>query len=288
MIHHSKLSMLLLVVISLAAHSQNIVPTAAEFLLTNPSPEANAQGGTSVSRITDDAYAISFNPAHLGFSSAQSNATFSFYPTKTDWRTGLGLPDLTYNSYVASAGINLENYLSVPVSVGVAYSRVDLAYGKWNWIRAGNPDSILITFYPEEHNDAYSIGFGFDTGIQVAVGITFRRIESNLVDYGSGLSVRITNSSLWSHDFGFLVNIPVIDLIAKKNQILPNISPFCNLSFGSALKNVGDKMLYVDESREALPRTISVGTTMEFGCHDYVKANPTCWDCHVVPKGAGT
>jgi len=21
-------------------------------------------------------------------------------------------------------------------------------------------------------------------------------------------------------------------------------------------------------------------------CHDYVKASPNCWDCHVVPKGA--
>ena len=56
------------------------VHTAVPFLLINSSPEASGQGGASISRITDDPYAINFNPAHLGFSSIQTNTMISFYP----------------------------------------------------------------------------------------------------------------------------------------------------------------------------------------------------------------
>jgi len=74
------------------------VSTAVPFLLINSSPDANGQGCTSISRISDDPYAINFNPAHLGLSSTQTNAMFSFYPTKTLWLPGLGLEDLTFNA----------------------------------------------------------------------------------------------------------------------------------------------------------------------------------------------
>ena len=249
-------------IISITANSQtNGGSTAVPFLLFNQSPEANAQGCTSVSRITDDAYAINFNPAHLGFSSAQTNAMFSFYPTKTDWLPELGLPDLTFNSYVLSGGINLEKYLSIPLSLGVAYSRVDMNWGTFS--RTSDSPEITNTYNAEEYNNAYSVGVGLDIGVRLALGITFRKIDSDL---------GTASASAWSDDYGFLIDVPMVDLVAKKSEIITGIAPICNLSFGTALTNVGGKISYIDPVQaDPLPRTISVGTTVEIG----IKYSPT-------------
>ncbi len=271
MIHHGKLTLLLFVMLPLAAHSQ-FVSTAVPFLEINSSPEANAQGCTSISRISDDPYAINFNPAHLGFSSEQTNVTYSFYPTKTQWFPSFGLPDFTFNSYAASGGINFEKYLSLPLSLGVAYSRVDLNYGMINRTGITSPD-INDTYNSEEHNNAYSIGFGLDMGVRVAVGFTLRKITSNLGSYTIGNSLElytIGTTSAWSEDYGLLIDVPIVDLVAKKSELLPGIAPLCDVSFGTALTNVGDKMTYIAQA-DALPRTITVGTTIDLG----IKYAPT-------------
>jgi len=240
------------------------VSTAVPFLLINSSPDANGQGCTSISRISDDPYAINFNPAHLGLSSTQTNAMFSFYPNKTLWLPGLGLEDLTFNAFVFSGGINLEKYTTWPVSIGIAYSRVDLNLGQFN--RTSSSPDIVSTFTGEEHHDAMSVGFGLDLGVRLAIGITFRRIESKLADFGAGQEQGSGSASAWSHDFGFLINVPIIDLTAKKSELIPGIAPLFDLSVGSALTNVGGKMAYIDKAEaDPLPRTISIGTTIELG-----------------------
>jgi hypothetical protein len=245
------------------SQSTDIVTTAVPFLLISSSPEANGQGCTSVSRISDDPYAINYNPAHLGFSSAQTNVMFSFYPTKTDWLPGLGIKDLTYNSLALSGGINLEKYVSVPLSIGVAYSRVDLNLGTFNRISPISPN-IAGTFTGKEHSDAFSIGVGVDIGIKLAMGLTFRNIESNFSDPGSEQGS--SNASAWSHDYGLLINIPIADLACNKSEILSGVAPIFDLSFGSALTNVGEKMFYIDKAQaDPLPRNISIGTAFEIG-----------------------
>jgi hypothetical protein len=153
--------------------------TAVPFLLISSSPEANGQGTTSVSRQTDDPFVVNYNPAHLG--GIQNNFSFSFYPTKTNWLPGLGLNDITYNSFVFSGGTNLEEYLSIPLSMGVAYSRVDLNLGTFN---TTGPQIDRIP-NGEEHNNAFSLGVGLDIGVKLAIGITFRRIEYNFADAGA-------------------------------------------------------------------------------------------------------
>jgi hypothetical protein len=243
---------------------QSVPSTAVPFLLINPSPDANGQGCTSISRVSDDPYAINLNPAHLGLSSAQTNAMFSFYPTKTLWLPGLGLDDITFNAIVFSGGINLEKYTTLPVSIGIAYSRVDLNLGPFN--RTSSSPDIVGTFTGEEHHDALSAGFGLDLGVRLAIGITFRRIESNLADFGAGQEQGSGSASAWSHDFGLLINVPLIDLVAKKSELITGIAPLFDLSVGSALTNVGGKMTYIDKAQaDPLPRNISVGTTIELG-----------------------
>jgi hypothetical protein len=250
---------------------QSAIATAVPFLLINPSPDANGQGCTSISRISDDPYAINLNPAHLGFSSIQTNTMFSFYPNKTLWLPGLGLDDLTFNAFVISGGINLDKYTSWSVSIGIAYSRVDLNLGTFYRTFAG-PD-IVGTFTGEEHHDALSIGFGFDLGVRLAIGITFRRIESNLGDFGAGQERGTGNSSAWSRDYGLLINVPLVDLVAKNSELIPGITPIFDLSLGTALTNTGDKMIYIDRAQtDPLPKTISLGTSLEFGLR-YARTN---------------
>ncbi|MBN1397014.1 MAG: hypothetical protein JXA06_03180 [Bacteroidetes bacterium] len=233
-----------------------ITTTAVPFLLISPSPEANGQGCTSVSRISDDPYAIYFNPAHLGISSIQNNVMFSFYPSKTMWLPGLGINDLTYNTLVLSGGANLEEYLSLPLSIGIGYSRVNLDLGKFVVTTAESSDGVG-TSNSEEHSDAFSLGAGLDFGIKVALGITFRKTESNLVGLGA---------SAWSRDYGLLIEVPVTELINKEFELMTGIAPICNLSFGSALTNIGDKIKYMDANQaDPLPRNISIGASMEIG-----------------------
>ena len=243
---------------------QSVVSTAVPFLLINPSPEANGQGCTSISRISDDPYAINLNPAHLGLSSTQTNAMFSFYPTKTIWLPGLGLDDLTFNAFVISGGINLDKYTSLPVSIGIAYSRVDLNLGTF-YRTSYNPD-IVGTFKDEEHHDALSVGFGLDLGVRFAIGITFRKIESNLADFGVGQEQGEGSGSSWSRDYGLLINVPIVDLVSKKSELMTGITPIFDLSFGTALTNIGHKMIYIDKAQaDPLPRNISIGTSIELG-----------------------
>ena len=244
---------------------QSVVSTAVPFLRISTSPEANGQGSTSVSRMTDDNYSIITNPAHLGLSSLQSNVSISYYPTKTGWLPSLGIQDLTINTLALNGGINLKEYFDCPLSVGFAYSRVDLNLGAFN--RTFSSPEIIGTFHGEEHADAISIGVGADFGIKVALGITFRKIESNLASFSEGYG----NSSAWSRDYGLLVNVPVTKLVVENIEIVPQIAPVCEISFGSALTNVGEKIVYVDQAQaDPLPKNISMGTSLEFGLK-YIK-----------------
>jgi hypothetical protein len=262
---HIKATLLLIVLISVAAHSQGIISTAAEFLLIAPSPETNAQGTSSVSRITDDAYAVHFNPAQLGFSSTQTNATFACYPSQIRWKPDYALDDLTYNSYVLSGGINLEKYCCLPISVGVAYSHIVLDYGIMSRTLENSPE-IIGTFDSEEHANAYSVGVGIDLGVRLALGFTLRKIESNLNSFTAENEQGSGSASLWSHDYGLLMDFPITNWVAKNSKVLPDITPLCDVSFGTALTNVGDKMAYIDPAQaEPLSRTMTVGLTAELG-----------------------
>ena len=237
------------------AIAQNVVTTAVPFLLISSSPEANGQGTASVSRQTDDPFSVNYNPAHLG--GMQNNFSVSFYPTKTNWLPGLGLKDLTYNSYVFCGKTNVKDYISVPLSIGIAYSRVDLNLGTFNQTSPTGPD-VIDTFHGEEHNDALSLGVGWDIGIKLAMGITFRRIVSNLE---GGV-----NASAWSRDYGLLMNVPIADLISRKPEFMTGIAPLFDFSFGTALTNIGGTISYVDNAQaDPLPRNISIGTSIDIG-----------------------
>lgn len=263
MIYNSRSFFVMMTTLVLFSFNTLAQTTAVPFLLISSSPESNGQGTTSVSRQTDDPFVVNYNPAHLG--GMQNNFSVSFYPTKTSWLPGLGLKDLTYNSYVFCGGTNLKEYLSVPLSIGLAYSRVDLNLGTFYRTSSSGPD-VISTFNAEEHNDALSIGLGLNLGVRLALGITFRNIESNLGNAGTANEIGSGKASAWSRDYGFLLDIPVIELAANEATLTNDIKPIFNISFGSALTNIGGKMTYIDKAQaDPLPRNISIGTSIEMG-----------------------
>ena len=87
-----------------------------------------------------------------------------------------------------------------------------------------------------------------DIGIKVAMGITFRDIESNLSDAGAGNGQGSGSASDWSRDYGLLIDVPVVELINKEPELMTGIAPIFDLSFGSAVTNIGKKMIYIDRA----------------------------------------
>lgn len=257
---------MLILFISCHALAQiSVVTTGVPFLLISPSPEANGQGCNSVSRITDDPFAINFNPAHLGLSSFQNYIMISFYPTKTNWLPGFGFDDLTFNTTVLSCGFNLEKYTDLPLSIGVAYSKIYLDYGTFT-LTLYNP-TRFGTYHPEEHNDALSLGIGINLIAKIALGVTFRNIESNLAPFGIGQEGGRAHASGQTQDYGILVCLPLKEIFTKEWELAPGISPIFDLSFGSALTNVSEKkMVYIDKAQaDPFPRNISLGTAIDIG-----------------------
>lgn len=239
--------------------------TSVPFLLFNPSPEGNGQGAITVARMSDDPYAVISNPAHLGMSSAQTNVAFGFYLTKSSAPLLFGLEDFSYNATVVSCGLNLGEWIARPLSIGIAYSRVKLDLGTYNRTGPSRPE-VIGTFDMEEHADAISIGAGVDLGVRLALGMTFRRIISNLAPFGAGNEAGSGSAKAWSYDYGLLLDIPVPRILKKDPEIFPGIVPVFDVSLGTALTNVGGKLVYIDPAQgDPLPRAISLGATIELG-----------------------
>jgi hypothetical protein len=240
-------------------------------LLISASPESNGQGCTSVSRITDDPFAINSNPAHLGISSFKTGGIIGFYPSTSKAPLGSGFDDFTYNSYVLTGGINLEDYVGMPISIGFAYTRVYLDLG--TFVRMGDIDPTpLGTFQAEEHSDAFSFGIGLDINLKLAAGVTFRRTVSNFSPFGSAREYWVGIASIWSGDIGILIYAPIVDIVNIEYELIPKTVPIIDISFGTAYNNIGRKLTYIDEAQsDPLPRSLSMGITLEFG----IKLNKT-------------
>ena len=63
----------------------------------------------------------------LGLNSRETNFSFAFYPQKLEAKT-LGYE---YQSYAINAGLNLDKYVGMPLSVGVGFLRQDIDLGEF-------------------------------------------------------------------------------------------------------------------------------------------------------------
>ena len=163
-------------------------------------------------------------------------------------------------------GYNFKNLLNFPLSVGIGFANPEINYGEFT--------TTSGTFESKDYYYAYSIGVGIDYYIQFYAGITYKDITSILSDQPveqGGLG----KAEVSTIDYGFLLNVPIIRLINENldfNMIqdVP-IKPYLNLSFGYAISNIGDEVVYFDPAQaDPLPRTarfgygVSTGLNMQF------------------------
>ena len=229
--------------------------TALPFLQYPVSPSLNGMGATGTSLPTDDPFGFLYNPAQLGFTSRESNLSFSIYPSSANFSPVISAE---VSSYALNLGYNLNDLIDFPLRVGFGFVRPEMSFGEFTSAINGN------TFEPRDYYHAYSIAAGIDYFVQFSAGLTYKNVTSILS------SLPNSTGKVDLFDFGFLLNVPVINLIDKNPsvQFLRNVpaTPFLNFSFGYSQLNIGDEIYYVDpDQADPVPRTARLGYGLSTG-----------------------
>jgi hypothetical protein len=253
----------------LSAYSQG--ESALPFLLISPSPEANGMAGTSVAVKRTDPLGAVFSPAQVGLASLTTGVNGSFYPSKTEWLPQYNLSDLNYNAWAVQGGVRLNDFLDLPVRVGLglAYHRVDLNLGKFSVTNSSGPE-VIGTFDSYENASGLTFGVGFEYLLRAGFGYTFRSISSHLSPIGTEMEHGTGIAEVPSKDYGGYVLLPVVELLeAVTNNVAKSntgLRAFADLSLGFAINNIGDKVVYVDAAQaDPLPRTARAGVGVAAG-----------------------
>ncbi|MFZ1081213.1 MAG: hypothetical protein WAO19_04735 [Candidatus Kryptoniota bacterium] len=264
-----KLHILLIVFIffnTVKSYGQSAVP----FLMIPTSAEGNGMGGIAASLISDDAISTISNPAQLGIFSLDNIFNASTYTPKTPWLPSFS-DELSLDATAFNAGINLKNYipLPAPISLGIGYSQVYFDLGNFNLTSLSNPQ-VISSFHAYDRCDNLSFGIGIDYKVKLSLGYTFKWIDSELPGIGSEGQVGIDAAKLPAHDYGAILQVPVIDVISDASE-MPiefnnKVAPMFDLTFGYERRNVGGEINYdIQEQSDPLPRQGVLGWNFEIG-----------------------
>jgi len=245
--------------------------TAVPFLLFSPSSEANGMAGTSIALPRFDPTASVFSPAQVGISALTTNVRGSFYPTDSQLPVASTIPDLSYTAWAASAGVLLNDFLDLPlrVGVGVAYHHVDDDLGTFIVTTSEGPEGIG-TFDAHEDAAGVVIGVGLEYLVRFGFGYTFRSVESQLSAVGPEQGQGNGEASGTTADYSFLLEVPLIsiaeEIAGEKTLTSGKFRPFLDLGGGIGWNNVGDKLVYIDEAQaDPFPRTARTGIALSGG-----------------------
>lgn len=259
--------------ISLFVFSPNVFPqyTVLDALTLPSSAEMMGMGYASVSHITDNISALTFNPAQLGMQSTNNN--FAAVSTNyIDW-----LPALVHGMYVrtntAAAGVNLKRFnTKLPsISVGLAYTNFRFNSRSYYFLD-GSVTAPPQYCSPYDVADQITLGVGTDYLVRAAAGITYKNVNSH--------SIKTEHAGLY--DIGILIDVPVIKIISsiKGTPIFKykEFTPFLDVAIGFAKCNMGkDSLYYYTGERGLISRyareglEYAVGMTYE---RDSITVNP--------------
>lgn len=239
---------------------------AVPFLLLQTNAESHGMGYSSVARITDEPLAFTTNPAHLGMQSF--NEHFSIGYNYSDWLPSFNL-DLWVRTFGVTSGFNLNklNPDFPSVHVGFGYSNIFLNYGDFIKTDPSSPEPIR-TYRSYDYANLYSIGIGYEYFIKISAGLTYKNIVSRLREE------KLYEGRAFAFDFGFLIDIPIVNLISDSPSNILNLSPayepFLNLTLGFANNNyTSGTIYYVDPAQaDPLPRFARVGIGVNIGLYD--------------------
>jgi hypothetical protein len=247
----SLLSLSFLLIFSYKAIAQG--EAAIPFLYQNPSPQFSGLGWTGVSLPNDDAFGFYYNPAQLGYFGQNHNLSFQTYPGSVNW---FNFDQINLYGAAFNIGYNFKNELSgLNLSAGAGYIHSKFSYGTFI-----GPSGSYESY---DSFDAYGFGAAIDYYVTVAIGITFKNIQSQLAEaYSKPLDANAI-------DYGLLLKFPVMDLFNNYIIELPNLTkliPEFNYSLGYSRLNIGDEIYYVNPAqRDPLPLTARLGHTFNIG-----------------------
>ncbi|MBI5726905.1 MAG: hypothetical protein HY965_03565 [Ignavibacteriales bacterium] len=245
------------------------------FLRLPYSAEAYLLGMTGASRMTDDPAAFTINPAQLGMQHLRSGfaAGYNFFDsyknTVNVWHRGIA----------ATAGFNLSDISSsdIPLQFGIGYSNL---YNKWIPLVTARTENLYAAseIRPYEEAKLFSFGIGMDYGVKLSAGITYKQAAMHFV--------KTVQRNLY--DFGVLVHVPVLDLLAPALQSASSQSDFSYsliMSMGFTRNNDGRDAIKDEtyKTNDGLTHTVKtfVPTFMQVGfSSDFsiiYKKNGTVW-----------
>jgi hypothetical protein len=228
------LVVLLLAPSSLFAQGESAVP----FLLISPNSRASSMGEAGVA-IADDASAVYWNPAGLGF---QDGGQASI--THSKWLPQFNQSDLFYDFLTVSN--HFEN-LGGTVAASVTY----LNLGEFIRTGSGGPEEIG-RFKSFEY--AVAVGYGTKISQSFGLGVNLRLIHSALSPLGTEQEQGTGIATTMSFDVGVLyrptnLEIPLIGLGVGDR-----------FSIGANLSNMGPKVTYIDAAQaDPLPTNLRFG-----------------------------
>ncbi len=266
--------------VCLAGKSYAQGETAVPFLLIPTSVEGNGMGGVAASLISNDALSAISNPAQVGFFGLNSNAlSLSTYAPKTTWLPGSMAGGYSLAASALSAGLRLNKYLKFPVgiSLGVGYSQLGIDFGMFTLPPPTGTSTAVSQFHAYDKADNITVGLGIDYIARFGIGFNFKSIQSNLGPTVANQSGGPLEAKTPAHDFGMLLQIPVVDVIShfrnKPVQFNDVVSPLLDLTFGYAGRNVGSEISYAGQS-DPLPRQAALGWNFEVGLRSQVNDKP--------------
>jgi hypothetical protein len=263
----------LLILLTAVSQVNAVSEAAVLFLLIQPSVRANGMGTTSVATSQHSPQSVSFNPAHVGFATFERSVNLEFYPSKTNWLPQFNIEDLTYDAKVAIVGYDLRGiHHKLPISIGIAYTKVNINLGQQTIVGETGPEPIA-TFNSSENAEVWSVGVAIDYYIKAGIGLNFKNIESNLSPIGAGGEIGTGTATASAHDFGILVQLPILEIFSKLTENTKNpytigndLQPFVVPAFGFSKSNIGDEISYIDAAQaDPLPRVARMGASLTAG-----------------------
>jgi hypothetical protein len=223
--------------------------TAVPFLLISPGSRASAMGEAGVA-MSDDASAIYWNPAGLGF---QKGSELTL--THSNWLPQFNQSDLFYE--YGNFKMNLPK-IGGTFGVGLQY----LSLGQFE--RRDEANQYLGTFNSFEL--AVTSCYGTKLDEDIAVGLGLKLIYSSLSQLGTAHEAGSGTATTVAGDIGFLYR-PSKFVIPFTDEDLGD-----RFAIGTSISNIGPSVHYIDEAQaDPLPTALRIGFSYDLVKEEYNK-----------------
>jgi hypothetical protein len=251
------LALLLLPAANETALAQGAASTAVPFLLIAPGARSSALGQSGVS-MADDAFAIFWNPAGLGFQKGQELSL-----SHENWLPQFRQSDLFFE--YANYKIGMP---SINGTLGAALTFLNLGEFK----RRDEANQQLGTF--KSYELAFTVSYGTRLDEDLAIGLGMRVIHSSLSDMPTAHEQGSGTATTVSGDLGLMYR--------PSKFVLPfaDVDLGDHFSLGFAMSNMGPSITYIDEAQsDPLPTTFRLGVGIDLLREEY---NRLTWSTDIT------